>query len=132
MLVMHLNYSDARNFMGQNAKGIATNNTGSIHVHADTSGNDAFIQATKHSGLCGRSETVRVSYTQNTDANTITVNVDGQSDFVDLSRVNFDVTIPSTATLQLKTATGSIAVSGVSERWSSHAIPGQLTCVMAQ
>lgn len=66
---------------------------------------------------------------QNTEANTIIVNEDGQSDFVDLSRVNFDVTIPSTETLQLKTATGCIEVS---ERWSSHAIPGQLTCVMAQ
>jgi hypothetical protein len=93
---------------------ILHNDTGSIHVRAGPSGNDVSIQATKHSGLWGSPNDIRVSYTQNTEANTITVNVDRQSHVFDWGKVNFDVKIPSTATLQLKTATGSIDVSGVS------------------
>jgi len=93
---------------------ILNNETGSIHVRAGPSGNDVSIQATKYSGLWGSPNDIRVSYTQNTEANTITVNVDRQSHVFDWGKVNFDVTIPSTATLQLKTTTGSIDVSGVS------------------
>jgi hypothetical protein len=93
---------------------ILNNDTGSIHVRAGPSGNEVFIQVTKHSGLWGSPNDIRVIYTQNTEANTITVNVDRQSHFFDWGKVNFDVTIPSAATLQLKTATGSIDVSGVS------------------
>jgi DUF4097 and DUF4098 domain-containing protein YvlB len=93
---------------------ILNNDTGSIHVRAGPSGNEVFIQATKHSGLWGSPNTIRVSYTQNTEANTVTVNVERQSHFFEWDRVDFDVTIPSPATLQLKTATGSIDVRGVS------------------
>jgi DUF4097 and DUF4098 domain-containing protein YvlB len=91
---------------------ILNNDAGSIHVRAGPSENDVSIQATKHSGLWGSPNTIEVSYTQNTEANTITVNVDRQSHV--FAWVNFDVTIPSAATLQLKTTTGSIEVSGVS------------------
>lgn len=55
---------------------IMNNDSGSIHVHAGPSGKEVFIQATKHSGLWGSPHDIRVSYTQNTEANTITVNVD--------------------------------------------------------
>jgi DUF4097 and DUF4098 domain-containing protein YvlB len=91
---------------------ILNNDAGSIHVRVGPSGNEVFIQATKHGGLWGSPNTIRVNYTQNTEANTITVNVDRQSHF--FSWVTFDVTIPSPATLQLKTASGSIEVRGVS------------------
>ncbi len=102
---------ETRHFeVAANPKLILNNDTGSIHVRAGPSGNEVSIQATKH--LWGSPNTIEVSYTQNTEANTITVNVDRQSHFVDW--VDFDVTIPSTATLQLKTTTGSIDVSGVS------------------
>jgi hypothetical protein len=57
-----------------------------------------------------------VSYSQNTEANTVTVNVERTSRFNSFgsTSVDFDVTVPSAATLQLKTNTGSIDVTGVS------------------
>lgn len=93
---------------------ILTNETGSIHVHAGPSDHEVFIQASRHSGFRGSPENIRVSYTQNTEANTITVSAEGQSHFFDWGKVTFEVTVPRTATLQLKTDTGSIEVSGVS------------------
>jgi DUF4097 and DUF4098 domain-containing protein YvlB len=105
---------------------ILNNETGPIHVHAGPSGNEVFIQATKHSGLLGSPNDIRVSYTQNTEANTITVNVDRQSHFFDWDKVTFDVVVPSTAKLQLKTDTGSIDVSGVSGEMVLSCISGSI------
>jgi len=93
---------------------ILNSDTGSIHVRAVPSENDVSIQATKHSSPWGNPNTIKVSYTQNREANTITVNVESESSFFNWVSVDFDIAVPNAATLQLKTSTGSIDVSGVS------------------
>ncbi len=93
---------------------ILRNETGSIHVHGSPSCTEVVIQATRHSGLWGDPDGVTVSYAHNIEANTITVIVDGQIHAFDWGKLTFEVTVPSVATLQLKTATGSIDVGGVS------------------
>lgn len=95
---------------------VLNNDIGSIHVRAASTGNEVTIQANKHTGFGGNLSDVTVSYSQNTEANTVTVNVDRTSTFNSFgsTSVDFVVTVPSAATLHLKTNTGSIAVNGVS------------------
>ena len=95
---------------------VLNDDSGSIHVRAAGSVNQVTIQATKHSNFGGNLNDVTVSYTQNTEGNTINVNVDrlnGFNPFTSTS-VDFDITVPSAAALQLKMNTGSIDVTGVS------------------
>jgi hypothetical protein len=94
---------------------VINNDTGSMHVRAGSSANDVTIQATRHSGLWGNVNTITVSYAQDREGNAITVNVDrtSGSNFFASTSVDFDVTVPSAATLQLKTNTGSIDVTGI-------------------
>jgi hypothetical protein len=95
---------------------VLNNDTGSIHVRTAPSQNEVIIQATRHTGSWGNLNDLKVNYTQNTEANTVTVNVDRLSNFnfFTSASVEFTITLPSTAALQLKTNTGSIDVSGVS------------------
>jgi len=95
---------------------VVNNDTGSIHVRAASSVNQVTIQATKHTNFGGNLNDVTVSYTQNTAGNTINVIVSrvSGSSFLNSASVDFDVTVPSVAALQLKTNTGSIDVTGVS------------------
>ncbi len=95
---------------------VLNNDTGSIHIRAAPFGNVISIQATKHGSPWANLNDIRVSYAQNTTTNTVTVNVDrlNGTTFVSALSVDFDVTVPSAAALQLKTNTGSIDVSGVS------------------
>lgn len=110
--------TETRNFtVTANPTFVLNNDTGSIHVRASSSDNVITIQATKHGSFWGNQNDIRVSYAQNTEANTVTVNVDRLNNsitFFTSASVDFDVTIPATAALQLKTNTGSIDVSGVS------------------
>lgn len=94
---------------------VLNNDTGSIHVRAGSTQSEVTIQATKHSGPWGNLNDLKVSYTQNSEANTVTVNVDRLSsfNFFTSASVEFDVTVPTIASLQLKTNTGSVDVSGV-------------------
>ncbi len=95
---------------------VLTNDTGSIQVRAGGTGLDVSIQATKHSGSGGNLNDIHINYAQNTGSNTVTVNVErlNNASFFGSGSVDFAITVPSTATLQLKTNTGSIDVSGVS------------------
>ncbi len=95
---------------------VLTNDIGSIHVRAGSTGNDMTIQAIKHSSFGSNLNDVRVSYRQNTEANTVNVTLERTTtaNFSRSTTVDFEVTVPSAATLQLKTNTGSIDVTGVS------------------
>jgi hypothetical protein len=107
---------------------VLNNDTGSIHVRAAPSGNVISIQATKHGNPWSNLNDIQVNYAQNTATNTVTVNVDrvnATSFFAALS-VDFDVTVPSAAALQLKTNTGSIDVSGVSGQLTLSSNTGSL------
>ena len=108
---------------------VINNDTGSMHVRAGSSAKDVTIQATRHSGLWGNVNNITVSYTQDREGNTITVNVDRTrgSNFFASTSVDFDVTVPSASTLQLKTNTGSIDVTGVSGQMVLTSNTGSIT-----
>jgi hypothetical protein len=94
---------------------VLNNDTGSIHVRASASNSDVTIQATKHSSWWGNGNDVNVTYAQDRESNTVSVNVErpgNGSTFMSTS-VDFDLTVPGAAVLRLKTNTGSIDVSGV-------------------
>jgi len=95
---------------------VLNNDIGSVQVRAGGSVNQVTILATKHANFGGNLNDVTVSYTQNTEGNTINVIVNrvNGSSFFNATSVDFDVTVPSAAALQLKTNTGSIDVTGVS------------------
>jgi len=95
---------------------VLNNDTGSIHVRGSSSSSQVTIQATKHSSAWGNVNDLTVSYVQDSQANTITVNVNrvNNATFLTSTGVEFDVTVPASAALQLTTNTGSIDVDGVS------------------
>jgi hypothetical protein len=95
---------------------ILNNDTGSIHVRAASSGSQITIQAIRHSGARANPNDIKVSYTQNVEMNTVTVSVVrmNRSTFFSSLSVDFDVAVPATSALQVKTNTGGIDVSGVS------------------
>ncbi|HEX6557215.1 MAG TPA: hypothetical protein VF026_30915, partial [Ktedonobacteraceae bacterium] len=94
---------------------VLNNDTGSMHVRAG-SGNEVTIQATKHSGPGANLNDVKVNYMQDREGNTVTVHVDRLTNagFYGSTSVDFEITVPSAAALQLNTNTGSIDISGVS------------------
>lgn len=95
---------------------ILSNDTGSIHVRATSADNVIAIRATKHSSPWANADDLRVSYAHDQRANSVTVTVDrlNTMTFFSSASVDFDVTLPASADLQLKTNTGSIDVTGVS------------------
>lgn len=108
---------ETQNFtMTANPTLVLNNDTGSFHVRASSSNNVITIQATKHSNPWTNPSDISVNYTQNQATNTLTVNIDRHNNatFFTSPSVDFDVAIPASATLQLKTNTGSIDVTGVS------------------
>ncbi len=95
---------------------VLNNDTGTIHIRAASSGSEITIQSTRHSGLGTNPNDITVNYAQNVEMNTVTVNVDRLRNFTFFGSpsVDFDVTMPTSAALQIKTNTGSIDVTGVS------------------
>lgn len=107
---------------------VLNNDTGSIHVRAASSGSEITIQATRHGSPWANLNDIQVSYAQNTTTNSVTVNVDrvNTASFFAALSVDFDVTVPAAAALQLKTNTGSIDVSGVSGQMTLSSNTGSL------
>lgn len=95
---------------------VLNNDTGSIRVRAAGSGRQITIQATKHSRAASNPNDIKVNYLQNVEMNTVTVSVTrvNNSIFFNSLSVDFDIAMPATATLQVKTNTGDIDVNGVS------------------
>src|SRR6266496_1611274 len=107
---------------------VINNDIGSIHVQSGGTGSDVTIQATKHAGAGNNVNDVQVSYDQNSADNTITVNVERTTgfNFFNSPSVDFVVTVPSSAALELKTNTGGLDVSGVSGRMSLRSNTGSV------
>jgi hypothetical protein len=124
------NVTETRHFaVSANPTLIINNDTGSMHVRAGSSASDVTIQATRHNGLWGNVNDITVSYTQDMEGNTIAVNVgriSGSNIFTN-SSVDFDVSVPSAASLQLKTNTGSIDVTGISGQMVLTSNTGSIT-----
>jgi DUF4097 and DUF4098 domain-containing protein YvlB len=109
--------SETQHFMvNSNPTLVLNNDTGSIHVSAVSEGNAVTIQTTKQSGPWNNPNDLKVSYTQDREANTVIVTVtrSNNATFFSMQNVDFAITVPSVATLQLKTNTGNIDVNGVS------------------
>jgi DUF4097 and DUF4098 domain-containing protein YvlB len=107
---------------------VINNDIGSIHVRSGGAESDVTVQATKHAGLGSSVNDVQVSYSQNSSAKTITVNVDRTSNgtFFNSPSVDFQVTVPNNASLELKTNTGGLDVNGVSGRMSVRSNTGSV------
>jgi len=74
-----------------------------------------------------------VSYVQNSQTNTITVNVNrvNNATFFTSTGVEFDVTVPASAALQLTTNTGSIDVNGISGAMTLTSNTGSVAAINA-
>jgi hypothetical protein len=105
---------------------VLNNDTGSIRVRSGASASDVTIVATKYTGWWGNASDVNVTYAQDANSNTVTVNVDRPGNIFGSSSVDFDLTVPGTTVLQLKTNTGSIDVSGVSGQMALSSNTGSL------
>ncbi len=107
---------------------VINNDIGSIHVRSGGAGSDVTIQATKHAGFGSNVNNVQVSSSQDSAANTITVTVDRTSNttFFNSPSVDFQVTVPNNASLELKTNTGGLDVNGVSGRMSVRSNTGSV------
>lgn len=107
---------------------VINNDIGSIHVQSAGPSSNVIIQATKYAGFGGNVNDVQVNYPQNSASNTITANVSRttNSTFFSSLKVDFEVTVPSNATLELKTSTGSLNVSGVSGQMSLQSNTGSV------
>jgi Toastrack DUF4097 len=107
---------------------VINNDIGSIHVQSAGTASDVTIQATRHSGFGGNVNDVQVSYVQNSAANTISVNVYRPSNttFFNSTGVDFQVTVPSKASLELKTNTGGLDVTGVSGQMTLRSNTGSI------
>jgi hypothetical protein len=81
---------------------------GFINVHTGTDANSVIVQDTKNPGPFGDANDLQVNYNQ--QGNTITFNLQGGGQ----DSVDFDVTVPQGANLQLTTTgSGSISIQGV-------------------
>ncbi|MGZ3625184.1 MAG: DUF4097 family beta strand repeat-containing protein [Ktedonobacteraceae bacterium] len=107
---------------------VINNDIGSIHVQSGGTGSDVAIQATKYAGFGGNVNDVQVNYTQNSAANIVTVNVDRTTNatFFSSLKVDFEVTVPNNAALEIKTTTGGLDVSGVSGQMSLQSNTGSV------
>lgn len=100
---------------------------GTVHVHSSKS-STVSIQATKRTeGFGGNPNNIHVIYNDNTQTNTITVTVDNGPRFLGVPLVDFNITVPDAANLNLKSDTGSIDVTGVTGQMSLQSNTGSIT-----
>jgi hypothetical protein len=99
-----------------------SDDVGNIRVHVGDA-NEVLIQANMQN--TGFGSEPRVQYNQD-NSGVIHATVDGESGFLGSNSVNFDVSVPSNADLQLKTSTGEIEVSGVTGQMSLTADTGSI------
>jgi DUF4097 and DUF4098 domain-containing protein YvlB len=90
---------------------VITGDNGTIHVQTSSDANDAHtvtIQDTGSPGFSGNPNDTQVNYNQSTDGNTINASVQDNGQ----GSVDFTVTVPQGADLQLSTSSGDISFNG--------------------
>lgn len=105
---------------------VLNDNTGTVTIHTGGSGSQVTIQATKHFQAFGSAPTVQ--YSQNGD--TINATVKNQNNSFPpfgSDNVDFNVTIPTNANLDVHTDTGTITVNGVSGSMALTTDTGTIT-----
>ena len=97
---------------------IIKDDVGSIRVHRGGEEHQVVVQASRHRRALLGGE-IDVQYDQNTAKNSITVKARSGWSFIGSKWVDFDITVPRNADLELKNDAGSITVSGIA---------GQISC----
>lgn len=95
---------------------------GNIHV---SRGNGLNIEDVKQSSFFDDPNNISVKF--DTTGNVITVNVDSGSGFLSSRSVDFNITVPDNANLQLKTTSGNISVENTSGAMTLTATSGNVT-----
>lgn len=94
---------------------VIRNNVGAVRVRSDGEQNEVTVRVTRHTGgWFGAVGTASVSYDQNIEKNRVTVKADSGWSILGKRSVDFDITVPRLADLDLKTDAGSVSVVGVS------------------
>ena len=98
-----------------NPRLILNDNAGSVTVNSGSQ-NSIAIQTTRYSSFIGNINDVQVQESLDSANNTLTVTVNqpGGQNFFNVTGVDFAITMPNSANLQITTNAGSIHVSGVS------------------
>ena len=108
---------------------IVDNESGSVHLRGDSSGNGITVQETKWSSDIWRN-TDRVLYEPSRDGHTVTVMVERSSamaSFVKANRTDLDITIPPHANLRITTSNGTIAASNIRDQMFLTSDTGMIT-----
>ncbi|HEV2582324.1 MAG TPA: DUF4097 family beta strand repeat-containing protein [Ktedonobacteraceae bacterium] len=93
---------------------IVKGSSGTFRVHSSGEPDQVIVQATKHSsGLIGNPDRAAVQYEQNNEKNRITIKSRSGWHVLGRNSVEIDITVPRMADLEIKTESGSIAVSDV-------------------
>jgi hypothetical protein len=104
--------------VGAQPKIIIKDDVGAIRVHPGGEEYQVVVQATKRRRILMGGE-IDIHYDQNTAKNAITVKASNGWSFIGSKWVDFDITVPRNADLELKNDAGSITVNGIA---------GQLSC----
>jgi len=95
---------------------VINGDSGAIRVHTGTVARSVIVQDTKNAGFFGNSgDPNDIQVTSSKNGNTITTNVQDNGQ----GSVDFDVTVPQGADLQLTTNSGDISIDGVTLRGNS-------------
>lgn len=104
--------------VGTQPKIIMKNNAGAIRVHPGGEEYQIVVQTTRR-GRVWMGGHIDVRYDQNTAKNSLAVKASGGWSFIGSQWVDFDITVPRNADLELKNDAGSITVNGIA---------GQISC----
>ncbi len=104
--------------VGAQPKIIIKDDVGAIRVHPGGEDYQVVVQATKRRRILMGGE-IDIHYDQNTAKNAITVKASNGWSFIGSKWVDFDITVPRNADLELKNDAGSITVNGIA---------GQISC----
>jgi hypothetical protein len=104
--------------VGEQPKIIIKDDVGAIRVHPGGEEYQVVVQATKRRRVLMGGD-IDVHYDQNTAKNSITVKASNGWSLIGSQWVDFDITVPRNADLELKNDAGSITVDGIA---------GQISC----
>jgi hypothetical protein len=103
---------------------IIKDNNGDVHIHTGST-DSVIFQATVSDGFGDNARNAPVRYQQNGDV--ITVTTAGNVPFIGLGQVDLDVTVPTNASVQIDSGSGSIEVDGTSGSVTAHSLNGDVT-----
>lgn len=110
--------------LGSHPTIIINDSFGNITVHADSHATDVTIQTDNSNAL-------PIQYIPSQDGQTLTVSVNDTTGDASSNGVDFDVTVPTTANLDLKTTSGNIEVSDVTGQLALTSDSGDVSVALS-